>query len=155
MGADWFGRAGNFPARRDCPPDRLAVDGAGWLGSVTNPRLANVFQPVIQILASVPATALFPAFLLFFLSIPGGLNLAAVLLMLMGTQWYVLFNVTAGGVHPPGLEIYKRHAALEYPQPLAHAGAASAISLYCHGRNHSQWGSLECQHRGRICRLWW
>jgi NitT/TauT family transport system permease protein len=67
----------------------------------TNTRLATVLQPVIQILASVPATALFPAFLLFFLSLPNGLNLAAVLLMLMGTQWYVLFNVTAGAVSIP------------------------------------------------------
>jgi NitT/TauT family transport system permease protein len=62
----------------------------------TKPRLATWLQPMVQILASIPATALFPVLLLFLLRIPGGLNIAAVLLMLMGTQWYLLFNIIAG-----------------------------------------------------------
>ncbi len=62
----------------------------------THQRLARVLQPVVQVLASIPATALFPVVLLLFLSAPGGLNLAAALLMLMGSQWYLLFNVIAG-----------------------------------------------------------
>ncbi|PWH16518.1 MAG: ABC transporter permease [Ardenticatenia bacterium] len=62
----------------------------------TNPRLARWLQPLVQVAASVPATALFPAVLLVLLRLPGGLNLAAVVLMLMGTQWYLLFNVIAG-----------------------------------------------------------
>jgi NitT/TauT family transport system permease protein len=67
----------------------------------TNRRLANLLQPVVQIIASIPATALFPAFLLLLLNLPGGLNLAAVLLMLMGTQWYLLFNIIAGASSIP------------------------------------------------------
>ena len=62
----------------------------------TNPRIARWLQPLVQIAASVPATALFPAMLLVLLNLPAGVNLAAVLLMLMGTQWYLLFNVIAG-----------------------------------------------------------
>ena len=62
----------------------------------TNRRLAAVLQPIVQVTASVPATALFPVILLLALKLPGGLNLAAVLLMLMGTQWYLLFNIIAG-----------------------------------------------------------
>ncbi len=62
----------------------------------TNRRLAAWLQPVVQVIASVPATALFPVFLLLLVSLPGGLDLASVLLMLMGTQWYLLFNVIAG-----------------------------------------------------------
>lgn|SRR5574340_4190 len=62
----------------------------------TRPRLAAVLQPFAQIAASVPATALFPILLLALLHFPGGLNLAAILLMLLGSQWYVLFNVIAG-----------------------------------------------------------
>jgi NitT/TauT family transport system permease protein len=62
----------------------------------SNTMLARWLQPVVQITASVPATALFPAFLLLFLALPGGLNMAAVVLMLMGTQWYLLFNIIAG-----------------------------------------------------------
>jgi NitT/TauT family transport system permease protein len=62
----------------------------------TNPRLAKWLQPLVQVTASVPATALFPALVLLVLGLPGGLNLAAVLLMLLGTQWYLLFNIIAG-----------------------------------------------------------
>jgi NitT/TauT family transport system permease protein len=62
----------------------------------TNRRLAAILQPVVQVVASVPATALFPVILLLLLPLPGGLNIAAVILMLMGTQWYLLFNVIAG-----------------------------------------------------------
>jgi len=61
-----------------------------------NPRLAALLQPIAQVAASIPATALFPLFLLFILRLPQGMNIAAVLLMLMGTQWYLLFNIIAG-----------------------------------------------------------
>jgi NitT/TauT family transport system permease protein len=62
----------------------------------TRPRVAAVLQPLVQILASVPATALFPIFLLLLLRVPAGIELAALLLMMTGTQWYLLFNVIAG-----------------------------------------------------------
>jgi NitT/TauT family transport system permease protein len=61
-----------------------------------NRRLALWCQPIVQIAASVPATALFPVLLLGVLQFAGGMNLAAIVLMLMGTQWYLLFNVIAG-----------------------------------------------------------
>jgi len=67
----------------------------------TSPRLAAILQPLAQIAASLPATALFPVVLLFMLRFPGGLNLAAILLMLMGTQWYLLFNIIAGAAAIP------------------------------------------------------
>jgi NitT/TauT family transport system permease protein len=66
-----------------------------------NPRWALVLQPAAQILAAIPATALFPVLLLLLLKLPGGLNLAAIVLMLLGTQWYVLFNVIAGAAAIP------------------------------------------------------
>lgn len=61
-----------------------------------NQRWARVLQPIVQVVAAIPATALFPVLLLALLRAPGGLNLAAVALMLMGTQWYLLFNIIAG-----------------------------------------------------------
>lgn len=67
----------------------------------TNRRLANVLQPIVQVIASVPATALFPVFLLAVVRLPAGLNIAAIFLMLMGTQWYLLFNVIAGAMAIP------------------------------------------------------
>ncbi len=80
--------------------------GAAWtvpLGVAIglHPRLAQRAQPLVQVVASIPATALFPALLLILLRLPGGLNLAAVGLMLLGTQWYVLFNVIAGAMAIP------------------------------------------------------
>ena len=52
-------------------------------------------------IAAIPATALFPIVLLALLDLPGGLNIAAIALMLMGTQWYLLFNVIAGASSIP------------------------------------------------------
>jgi NitT/TauT family transport system permease protein len=67
----------------------------------SNPRWARRLQPLVQITASVPATAVFPVLLLALITLPGGLNIAAVALMLLGTQWYVLFNVIAGAMAIP------------------------------------------------------
>jgi NitT/TauT family transport system permease protein len=83
----------------------------------SNQRLARWLQPVVQIAASVPATALFPAFLLIFLNLPNGLNIAAIVLMLTGTQWYLLFNVIAGALAIP--QDLKHTAALLHLKPLA------------------------------------
>jgi NitT/TauT family transport system permease protein len=66
-----------------------------------HPRLARIAQPLAQIAASVPATALFPVVLLILLQVGGGMGLASLLLMLLGTQWYILFNVIAGAMAIP------------------------------------------------------
>jgi NitT/TauT family transport system permease protein len=66
-----------------------------------SPRWSQRLQPVVQVFASIPALAIFPALLVIFLKVPGGLNIAAVALMLLGTQWYVLFNVIAGAMAIP------------------------------------------------------
>jgi NitT/TauT family transport system permease protein len=66
-----------------------------------NPRLARFAQPLAQIAASVPATALFPVVLLLMIRAGGGLGIASVALMLLGTQWYILFNVIAGAMAIP------------------------------------------------------
>jgi len=67
----------------------------------SNPRLARVAQPLAQLAASIPATALFPVILLFLIRHRGGLEIAAMTLMLLGTQWYILFNVIAGAMAIP------------------------------------------------------
>jgi NitT/TauT family transport system permease protein len=66
-----------------------------------SPRLARIAQPLAQMAASIPATALFPVILLFFIRMRGGMEWAAMLLMLLGTQWYILFNVIAGAMAIP------------------------------------------------------
>jgi len=66
-----------------------------------NPRLARIVQPLAQILASVPATAFFPILLMGLVRLGGGLGIGSVALMLLGTQWYILFNVIAGAMSIP------------------------------------------------------
>ncbi len=66
-----------------------------------NPRFARVAQPLVQLAASIPATALFPVILLFLIRLRGGVEIAAMSLMLLGTQWYILFNVIAGAMAIP------------------------------------------------------
>ena len=70
-----------------------------WIGF--NPRLARVAQPLAQIAASVPATALFPVVLLILIRLGGGLGVGSIVLLLLGTQWYILFNVIAGAMAIP------------------------------------------------------
>ena len=66
-----------------------------------NPRFARIAQPLVQLAASIPATALFPVILLFLIRLRGGVEIAAMALMLLGTQWYILFNVIAGAMAIP------------------------------------------------------
>jgi NitT/TauT family transport system permease protein len=70
-----------------------------WIGF--NPRLARIAQPLAQIAASVPATALFPIVLLLLIRAGDGLGIGSVILILLGTQWYILFNVIAGAIAIP------------------------------------------------------
>lgn len=65
-----------------------------WIG--LNRTWSTRLTPLTQIAASVPATALFPGLVALLLHLRGGLNTAAILLMVLGTQWYLLFNVIAG-----------------------------------------------------------
>jgi len=60
------------------------------------PGLSAIAQPIAQIAASVPAPALFPIVLLLLIRVGGGLGIASIILLLLGTQWYILFNVIAG-----------------------------------------------------------
>ncbi len=67
----------------------------------SNPRLAQILQPITQIAASIPASAFFPVLMLVLISRGAGLGFGSVALMLLGTQWYVLFNVIAGAMAIP------------------------------------------------------
>jgi len=65
------------------------------------PRLSAIVQPIAQVAASVPATALFPIILLMLIKAGGGLGIGSIVLLLLGTQWYILFNVIAGAMAIP------------------------------------------------------
>ncbi|WP_236573031.1 ABC transporter permease [Streptomyces sp. GS7] len=65
-----------------------------WIGM--NPKVTRFAQPVVQVLASFPANLLFPFATAAFVALGISLNAGAVLLMALGAQWYILFNVIAG-----------------------------------------------------------
>ncbi len=66
-----------------------------------SPRLSRYAQPVVQVLASFPAILLFPFVTVVFLDLHISLQYGAVLLMMLGAQWYILFNVIAGASSIP------------------------------------------------------
>lgn len=70
-----------------------------WIG--LNPRLAKILQPVIQIVASFPANMLFPFITILFLKYHVNFEWGSISLMMLGTQWYILFNVIAGTMSIP------------------------------------------------------
>ena len=65
-----------------------------WIGM--NPRVSRYAQPVVQELASFPANFIFPLFTLLLVRTGISINLGGIVLMSLGAQWYVLFNVIAG-----------------------------------------------------------
>jgi len=67
-----------------------------------SPRLSRVFQPIVQIAASFPAPMLFPLVIALLHAAGVALGWGSVVLMLLGTQWYILFNVIAGAMAVPG-----------------------------------------------------
>jgi NitT/TauT family transport system permease protein len=66
-----------------------------------HPRLARIAQPIAQIAASFPATVLFPIIVLGLFRLHIGFGVGSIALMLLGTQWYILFNVIAGAMAIP------------------------------------------------------
>src|SRR5208283_2394804 len=66
-----------------------------------SPRLSSLLQPVVQVVASFPAPMLFPMVILVLKWAGVSLNWGSILLMLLGTQWYILFNVIAGAMAIP------------------------------------------------------
>ncbi len=66
------------------------------LAAGESPRFNRILSPIAEIVGSMPATALFPVIVIFVIQVTGGMNLASVLLILTGMQWYLLFNLLAG-----------------------------------------------------------
>ena len=71
-----------------------------WLG--LRPVWARRAQPAAQFLAAFPANLLFPPFVLFIVYFHLNADIWLTPLMILGTQWYILFNVVAGAAAYPG-----------------------------------------------------
>ncbi len=65
-----------------------------WIG--LSPKVTRFAQPIVQVLASFPANFLFPFVTLLLIQTGISLNIGGILLMALGAQWYILFNVIAG-----------------------------------------------------------
>jgi NitT/TauT family transport system permease protein len=65
-----------------------------WIG--LRPKLAERIQPLAQFLAAFPANLAFPVFVVAIVSFKLNANIWLSPLMILGTQWYILFNVIAG-----------------------------------------------------------
>jgi NitT/TauT family transport system permease protein len=81
-----------------------------WIGM--NPRVARIAQPIVQVFASFPANFLFPFATLAFIKLGLSINIGGILLMALGAQWYILFNVIAGASAIPS-ELREATAVLD------------------------------------------
>jgi NitT/TauT family transport system permease protein len=104
-GSDWAGIFGD--AGRTLVRVLTATAGATlWtlpagLAIGLSARLSRLLQPVVQVVASFPAPMLFPLVVGVFSGLGIQLQWSSVALMLLGTQWYILFNVIAGAMAVP------------------------------------------------------
>jgi NitT/TauT family transport system permease protein len=74
-----------------------AVPFGIWVGMSS--RLTRFFQPLVQIAASFPAPMLYPIALGVLRALHIQIGFGSAILMLLGVQWYVLFNVLAGATN--------------------------------------------------------
>jgi NitT/TauT family transport system permease protein len=86
-----------------------------WIG--LNPKISRMAQPVVQVLASFPANFLFPMFAALLVATGVSLNLGGIVLMALGSQWYILFNVIAGASAIPN-DLREAAANLRLPRML-------------------------------------
>ncbi len=105
----WPSEARMIPAAAGASFVRLLIAyliSLGWtlpctLAAADDPRFDRLIAPIAEIAGSMPATALFPVIVLFVIQLTGNMNLASILLILTGMQWYLLFNLLAGARQVP------------------------------------------------------
>jgi len=86
-----------------------------WIG--LNPKVSRLAQPVVQVLASFPANFLFPIATAVLVYTGISLNWGGIVLMSLGAQWYILFNVIAGASSIPN-DLREAAANLALPRAL-------------------------------------
>lgn len=94
-----------------------------WIG--LTPKWAKRLQPLVQVVVSYPVSLLFSAMAAFLIAFHIQLSWSAIMLMVLSTQWYLLFNVIAGAQAIPSdlremgkafrLTRWKRFTTLYFP----------------------------------------
>lgn len=70
-----------------------------WIG--LKPKVAAFIQPIAQFFAAFPANLVYPVLYMLILKYDLNINIWASPLLILGTQWYILFNVVAGASNLP------------------------------------------------------
>ena len=120
-----------------------------WVG--LRPRATQIVQPVAQFLAAFPANLLFPLAVFGIVSWKLNPDIWLSPLMILGTQWYILFNVIAGAVgHAAGAALrgaeFRHLSGWLWWRKVALPERAAVLR----DRRHHRLGRLvERGHRGR------
>ena len=120
-----------------------------WVG--LRPRVASIVQPIAQFLAAFPANLFFPLRRVGHRD-PDQLSPDIWLspLMILGTQWYILFNVIVGAsAIAPGAALRGAEPRRARLAVVAPGGAAGGISVLRDRRHHGLRRLLEREHRRR------
>ena len=114
------------------------------------PKLAERVQPLAQFLAAFPANLLFPLFVIPIVWFELNTDIWLTPLMILGTQWYILFNVIAGTTALPTdfLEAADEFSFSRLAM-VADRDSAGDFSLLYHRRDHRLGRRVERQHRRR------
>ena len=106
-----------------------------WVGM--RPRAAQIVQPIAQFMAAFPANLLFPIAVYGIVEWKLNPDIYLSPLMILGTQWYILFNIIAGASCDSGgnalccSEFRSQRLAV-----VAQGGAAGGAAVLCHRRHH-------------------
>ena len=97
----FHGSRGHLPSRQHLPllASLWTIPVGVMIGF--HPKLARITQPITQIAPHSRLPFLFPIIIIGLQRLGLGLGVGAILLMLLGTQWYILFNVIAGAMAIP------------------------------------------------------
>ncbi len=119
-----------------------------WVG--LHPRVTSIVQPTAQFLAAFPTTLLFPVFMALILSHHLNPDIWLSPLLILGTQWYILFNVIAGA---SALPTELRYAAENFGVRgwlwWRRVAIPGGTALLRHRGDHGVGRRLECLGGGR------
>lgn len=124
-----------------------------------SPALARLCQPITQIVASFPAPMLFPLVVLGLAAVGMGLGASAVVLLVLSSQWYILFNVIAAVAGTPpqlgeAVEVFGVRGALRWRRLYLPAAFPGLVTGWITAAGGAWNGSIvaEYLHAGGVLR---
>ena len=115
------------------------------------PAWARRVQPLAQFLAAFPANLLFPLFVIVIVRFSLNPDIWLSPLIVLGTQWYILFNVIAGAsAFPNDLREAAANFRIRRLAVVAQRDAAGHPPVLRDGRDHRLGRRVEREHRRRV-----